>query len=129
MSLSFDVLRLANIERLPQFKNGKGEPAHSEPDGSDWTNGEWICAVVGELGELANLVKKVKRGDISLEEARPAIAKELADVQIYLDITAFRLGVDLGEATVKKFNEVSDRVGANVKIGGLGTSACYVEAE
>lgn len=49
--LSFNTLRGANKARLPQFKNAKGELAHSEPDGSDWTLGEWCTAVAGELGE------------------------------------------------------------------------------
>lgn len=117
VSLTFDDLRAANLKRLPLFKNSRGEVAHSEADGSDWSNGEWLTAVCGELGELANLVKKVRRGDFTIEEARADLAKELADVQIYLDILAFRLGVDLGQATVEKFNEVSRRVGVDVKLG------------
>lgn len=116
MSLSFKTLRQANILRLPLFKNTKGEPAHSKPDGSDWSLPEWCNAVTGELGELANLLKKVQRGDFTLEEARPSIAKELADVVTYLDILAFRAGVDLGEATAEKWNEVSKRVGVNLRI-------------
>jgi NTP pyrophosphatase (non-canonical NTP hydrolase) len=115
-SLSFNELRDANLARLPQFKNGKGEPAHSQPDGSDWTDSDWIMAVTGELGELANIRKKVLRGDLSMIEAKQALADELADVQIYLDILAFRLDVDLGEAVRSKFNRVSDRVGCNVKL-------------
>ena len=34
----------------------------------------------------------------------------------YLDILAMRAGVDLGDATVAKFNEVSERVGCDVMI-------------
>lgn len=116
--LTFDLLREANLARIPLFKNKKGEPAHSEPDGSDWSDAEWLQAVTGELGELANLMKKVRRGDLSADEARVELGKELADVQIYLDILAFRLGVDLGEATRTKWNEVSDRVGVRLHIMG-----------
>ena len=43
-----------------------------------------------------------------------AASKELADAQIYLDLLAKSIGVDLGEATRAKFNEVSDRVGVPV---------------
>lgn len=114
--LTFTQLREANLQRLPVFKNSKGEPAHSEPDGSDWSDAEWLQAVLGELGEYANVRKKLQRGDYSREEAKPMMAKELADVQIYLDILAFRLGIDLGEATRAKFNEVSDRVGCDIKL-------------
>jgi NTP pyrophosphatase (non-canonical NTP hydrolase) len=114
--LTFAVLRQANLLWLPLFKNAKGRPAHSQPDGSDWSKPEWCNAVLGELGELANLLKKVQRGDMTMDEARPAIGKELADVQTYLDILAFQCGVDLGDATVEKFNEVSDRVDCGVFI-------------
>lgn len=112
--LTFNALRGANCARLPEFKNARGEPAHSEPDGSDWTLSAWSNAVLGELGEAANIIKKVERGDLTLDEARPALAKEFADVATYLDILAFRAGVDLGRATIDKFNEVSDRVGSRV---------------
>lgn len=112
--LSFNTLRDANKARLPQFKNSKGEPAHSEPDGSDWSLSDWVTAITGELGEAANIIKKVKRGDLSLDEARPLLAKEYADVVTYLDILAMHTGIDLGRAIKDKFNEVSDRVGSTV---------------
>ena len=115
--LTFNTLRGGNTARLPQFKNAKGEPAHSEPDGSDWSLNDWYTAVSGELGELGNVLKKVRRGDLSLDEARPELSKELADVVTYLDLLAKQCGVDLGEATIAKFNEVSERVGSNVRIG------------
>lgn len=114
--LTFDMLRAANRARLPLFKNRRGEPAHSQPDGSDWALSAWCNAVTGELGETANLIKKVERGDLTLDDARSDLAKELADVQTYLDILAFRCGVDLGGATVSKFNEVSERVGCDVRL-------------
>lgn len=116
MNLTFAMLRRANLARLPLFKNAKGEPAHSQPDGSDWSLGEWCTAVLGELGEAANLIKKVKRGDISLEEARPHLAKEFADATTYLDILAYQAGIDLGEATAKKWNEVSARIEIDLRI-------------
>lgn len=114
--LSFRTLREANKRRIPQFKNSKGLPAHSEPDGSDWSPAQWLQAVTGELGEYANIRKKYERGDLNEEEFIKQASKELADVQIYLDILAFRLGIDLGDATRDKFNEVSLRVGSNIYI-------------
>lgn len=116
MSLSYNTLRAANMKRLPQFKNAKGELAHSEPDGSDWSPAEWLQAVVGELGELANMLKKVKRGDYDFETGRAEIAKEFADVAIYLDLFAYQFRIDLGEAVREKFNEVSRRVDVPVFI-------------
>lgn len=83
--LSFADLRAANRARLPQFKNARGEPAHSQPDGSDWSISDWLMAVTGELGELANLRKKVLRGDLTHKQAQQETADELADVATYLD--------------------------------------------
>lgn len=118
--LTFSELRKANIGRLPQFKNRKGEPAHTESDGSDWSPAQWLQAVVGELGEYSNLRKKFERGDIDREEFQEEAAKELADVQIYLDLLAFQLGIDMGSAITEKFNIVSARVGSTVFIGHDG---------
>jgi len=118
--LTFNTLREANLRRMPGFKNSKGEPAHSKSDGSDWCLAQWSNAVLGELGEAANIIKKVERGDMTLDEARPILAREYADVVTYLDILAYQTGVDLGRATVNKFNEVSERVGSRVYIGSDG---------
>lgn len=127
-SLTFETLRLANINRLPQFKNKHGGLAHSTEDGSDWSPSQWLQAVVGELGEYANERKKFERGDLTLAEFKEKAGKELADVQTYLDILARRClddpsigyvdpnGIDLGRATIAKFNEVSERVGSSVFI-------------
>lgn len=119
MPLSFEQLRHANVLRLPLFKNKHGEPAHTEPDGSDWSPAQWLQAVVGELSEYANLRKKYERGDISESEFLYEGAKELADVQIYLDLLAFRIGVNLGQATADKWDEVSERIGINLRINNL----------
>ena len=126
--LTFNALRSANLARLPTFKNAKGEPAHSEPDGSDWSLNDWLTAVEGELGELANVLKKVRRGDLSLEEARPALGKECADVVTYLDILAMRIGVSLGGETIAKFNEISLRVNSPVRLRADG-SDYYLEPQ
>lgn len=114
--LTFNALRGANLARLPLFLNAQGERAHSADDGSDWSTSQWMQAVVGELGELANVLKKVERGDFTLIEARQDVADELADVVTYLDILAMRLGVELGRATMDKFNRVSARVNAGVRL-------------
>lgn len=115
--LTFNTLRQANLKRLPMFKNKHGEPAHSQGDGGDWSDAEWLQAVVGELGEYANLRKKVDRGDLPKNaDTQALLADELADVVIYLDILAFRLGIDLGEAVISKWNRTSERVGAPLYI-------------
>lgn len=109
--LSFGALRRANCARMPLFKNRKGEPAHSKPDGSDWSPAQWLQALAGELGEYANVRKKFERGDFDEATFKKEAAKELADVQTYLDILAYQLGIDLGQATMDKWNEASERIG------------------
>lgn len=79
----------------------------------EWTLADWSNAIAGETGEMCNLIKKIRRGD----EIDPnEVGKELADIIIYADILASLLGLDLSECVVQKFNEVSDRVGSDVKI-------------
>ena len=113
--LSFNMLRQANTYRLPLFANSKGEK-NFLPDGSNWEPSQWLQALVGEIGEFANFRKKFERGDITGGEFLLQAKKELADVQIYLDLLAHRLKINLGKAVIEKFNEVSRRVGANVFI-------------
>lgn len=120
--LDFATLRTANVTRLPLFKNALGAPAHAAVDGSDWSPAQWLQAVVGELGEYANVRKKFERGDITEDEFTALAKKELADVQAYLDLLAFRLGIDLGAATKAKWNEVSARVGCPLRIDWDGRS-------
>lgn len=110
--LTFRALREANQRRAASSKFAKCE--------ADWTLAHWMQATVGELGELANIMKKVDRGDYTLDEARPAMAKEFADVQTYLDLMASKAGIDLESATIDKFNEVSTRIGSPVRIGDDG---------
>ena len=112
--LTLGALSYANNKRLSRFRNAKGEPAHKKDDGSDWSLNDWITAVTGELGEAANLSKKVRRGDFKLDDTivvkgepmtvRQAIAYEFADIIIYLDIAAQQIGVRLGEEVRKAFN-------------------------
>jgi NTP pyrophosphatase (non-canonical NTP hydrolase) len=74
-----------------------------------WSPTDWATALAGEVGELCNLIKKMRRGDaIPLQ----SVSDEIADVAIYLDLLAARLGINLEEAVVKKFNEVSEKIGS-----------------
>lgn len=112
--LTFNTLRAGNRERLPQFRNAKGQLVHLDMNGSDWDLSKWMNAAAGELGEAANVIKKIERGDMSLDEAREHLAFELADIVTYIDLVANRAGINLGQAVMDKFNVVSDRVGAKV---------------
>lgn len=102
--LSFEDLSRANLERC--------EDAFHPLDA--WSPTDWACAMAGEVGEACNLVKKLRRGDEGIDVE--AIGRELADVVIYADLLAQRLGLDLGAEVIAKFNAVSDRVGSSVRL-------------
>lgn len=88
--LTFAALRAANTIRLPQFKNKHGEAAHSKVDGSDWSPAQWLGALFGEIGEFARVRVLYDQGRIDFETYKTLAAKELADIQTYLDILARR---------------------------------------
>lgn len=101
--LSFKTLRDANVARCEDVFHKL----------ESWSPQDWMCAAAGELGEAANLIKKMRRGEIVPESD---VANEIADTVIYLDLLAARLGVDLGAAVARKFNIVSERRGSQIKL-------------
>ena len=75
-----------------------------------------VPVIMGELGELASLIKMRNRERDGLPGNKfsptdEQVAKEAADVFTYLDLFCERNGVDLGLAAALKFNEISERVG------------------
>src|SRR5581483_7959905 len=118
-SLTFKKLRKANITRCEKHFHAL----------NDWSPTDWACALAGEVGELCNWIKKLKRleskpfqktdhytNQPKSEEIRKECAKEIGNIQAYLDLTAARLGIKLDKATSFKFNEVSKRVGSKIKL-------------
>jgi len=104
--MDLQTLTKANNERL------YSTPAYKRCI-TEWSIADWSNALAGEVGELCNVVKKIRRGDeIDVKDA----GKELADIVIYADLLASRLGLDLGDCVRDKFNEVSDRVHSSIKI-------------
>jgi NTP pyrophosphatase (non-canonical NTP hydrolase) len=75
----------------------------------DWSLADWMTAVVGELGELANLLKKRRRGESIL---LTDIHDEWADTFTYLMLLADALDItDPMDLVWRKFNKVSERIG------------------
>lgn len=114
-ALGFDQLRAANVTRCEQVFHKL----------NDWSPCDWATAMAGECGEACNEVKKLRRLDgadasndteANREYFRAKIAKELADLVIYADLLAARLGLDLGRAVVDKFNEVSEKRESSVTL-------------
>ena len=66
-------------------------------------------AICGEAGELANLIKKLWRGD-AVEEAE--IRDEIADIRIYLEHLSRHLRIDLDYECDRKLDEVANRLTA-----------------
>jgi NTP pyrophosphatase (non-canonical NTP hydrolase) len=92
------------------------------PNGlEEWSISDWAVAAAGEMGEVCDAVKKMNRARDGLQgktSDAEAVGKEIADTVIYLDLLAQRLGFDLADLVEQKFNEVSDREGFDIKLGG-----------
>lgn len=112
--LTFVDIRKANESRDPYYRNARGEIV----DHDTWSLNDWYTAASGELGELGNLLKKIKRGDFTLAEAKEAVGDEIADTILYLDFLASKAGINLGQTVAGKFNKVSRRLGADVWLEG-----------
>lgn len=81
---------------------------------SSWSLSDWMTATAGELGEAANIIKKLNRyrdgipGNTETEsELHAALADELADVMISLDLLTQAAGFDLETIRDAKFSKTS----------------------
>lgn len=85
---------------------------------NSWSLSDWFTATMGELGEAANIAKKLNRvrdgipGNTETPEMlRKALADEIADTFIYLDLLAQSEGISLAEAVADKFDRTSAKIG------------------
>lgn len=87
---------------------------------SSWTLSDWVTAVMGELGEAANVIKKLNRvrdgspGNSDTEtpeKLREWLADELADTYIYLDLLIQAAGLDPEVIVERKFRKTSAKIG------------------
>lgn len=94
----------------------------SDPDGfnhdlNDWTLSDWCTAVLGELGEAANIIKKMNRirdgirNKESKDQLETMLMDEIADTFIYLDLLAQAAGFSLNDAVIAKWNAKSNEIG------------------
>ena len=120
--LTFDGFAAANRTRC-ESADGFGHPV------SGWSISDWFLATVGEFGEAANVAKKLNRirdgipGNTQTEpELRAALADELADAYIYLDLLAQSQGIRLASAIVSKWNRSSVKLGYPVLLPTPTTS-------
>lgn len=116
MGMTFGQFSQANRERCESPK-GFNHPL------SGWSTSDWMTATMGELGEAANVAKKLNRvrdgipGNKETEaELRKKLARELADTFVYLDLTFQRLGLTLGDHVADVFNAKSAEIGSPVRV-------------
>jgi NTP pyrophosphatase (non-canonical NTP hydrolase) len=110
--LTFEAFSRANRKRC-EAPDGFNKPVEH------WSLSDWFTACMGELGEAANVAKKLNRvrdgipgnGDISEAELRQMLADEIADTFIYLDLLAQSQGIDLERAVRDKFEATSRKIG------------------
>jgi NTP pyrophosphatase (non-canonical NTP hydrolase) len=75
--------------------------------------------LAGEVGEACNVIKKLERERMGIRGSRAtkdALAEELADVLICLDLIAMQADIDLAEALRKKFNATSEKYGLTTRL-------------
>jgi NTP pyrophosphatase (non-canonical NTP hydrolase) len=84
----------------------------------EWSLSDWLTAVAGELGEAANVIKKLNRvrdgipgNSEAPAELRKALREEIADTFIYLDLLAQRCGFSLEAVVRDKWNAKSRELG------------------
>lgn len=82
-----------------------------QPD-SKYTLAHWALSIASEVGEVCDDIlgyeglKERRAGKTKLD-----IATELADVVTYCDLAVYKLGYQLGDVLLLKFNEVNERLG------------------
>ena len=78
---------------------------------------DWMLACLGELGEAANIQKKLNRLRDGLRnkedavELRAKFKSEIGDTMLYLDLVAQAAGFSLEEAAQQSFNDKCDEIG------------------
>lgn len=85
---------------------------------TSWTLSDWMTATLGELGEAANVAKKLNRvrdgipgNNMTEDELRKAFQDEMADTYIYMDLACQAQGFRLSDAVQSKFAETSRKIG------------------
>jgi NTP pyrophosphatase (non-canonical NTP hydrolase) len=90
---------------------------------SEWSTSDWMVAIVGELGEAANIIKKLNRvrdgipgNDETEEELMAKLRKEMGDAYVYMSLTCQSLGFNLIDAVIDVFNAKSEKIGYKERI-------------
>jgi NTP pyrophosphatase (non-canonical NTP hydrolase) len=87
-----------------------------------WSASDWMTALCGEVGEAANVVKKMNRvrdgmGHRNKEapgHLQAMLKAELGDVGCYLDLVCQALGTTMEECIREAFNNKSKEIGCPI---------------
>lgn len=119
-----DRLTFAGFSQINRQRAARWHGEDSEP----WTGADWSNAMMGEGGEAANVVKKLRRVETGVTgQADPnwdvlveKLGDEIADTITYLDLLANHYGIDVAEALARKFNFISEREGMPERVYARG---------
>lgn len=110
-SMTFETFTMRNVARC-ESPDGFGHKL------SRWTLSDWMTATFGELGEAANVAKKLNRvrdgivgNNENEEELRDKLKREVGDAFIYLDLLARSEGFTIEEAARLSFDSKSKEIG------------------
>lgn len=120
MSLTFKQFSEINARRCREgFGHNLG----------DWSASDWMTATLGELGEAANVIKKLNRerdgikgNTASIGALRIQLARELSDTLIYLDLMFQALGIDMETAVTETFDAKSGEIKWPHRLSSLESS-------
>lgn len=111
--LSFKALRHYNRQRDLEFQG------RITDEQEEWNIVDRSNELAGEVGELCNMVKKVRRARLGMQRSDVTIediAEEIADIIICVDLFAMDLDIDLNKWVTGKFNRSSEKFGLDTKI-------------
>jgi NTP pyrophosphatase (non-canonical NTP hydrolase) len=104
---------IKDLIRLQQEFDDAHFPKLSGLPGSDETRVQLFSflaiSILGELGEFANIIKKIQRGDTTLESSLTQLRAEAVDVFIYLMKVCRQLDMDLEQAYLEKLRINAER--------------------
>lgn len=109
-----------SFERLHKVNNARNME-HFEKADKGWNLADWSNAMQGEAGEAGNIVKNMRRHEVSVDHPnikpsdglKEKLAFELSDTVLYADILAAHAGIgQLGPWIRQKFNKISVAIGS-----------------
>lgn len=68
-----------------------------------------MIALTGEVGETANIIKKINRGDCSLQAQKENLEEEIVDIFIYVIKLVYQLDMDIEQGYIKKMKKNKER--------------------